>query len=70
MCVIGVCEFCCDGEDSVFSAMVMILRRAGWDLVLLAMLWSPSSDGCGEDCSPVTSSPCIYFKYTVVIKYY
>ena len=56
MCIIDVCEFCCDGEDSICIEMVVILRRAIWGLVLLAMLWSPSSGGCGEDCSPVASA--------------
>ena len=56
MCIIGVCEFCYDGGYSVCSAVVVVLRRAGWDLVLLAMLWSPSCGGCGEDCSHMTSA--------------
>ncbi len=43
MRIIGVCEFCCDGEDSVCIAVVVVLRRADWDLVLLVMLWSPSA---------------------------
>jgi hypothetical protein len=55
MYVIGVCEFCCNGEDSVCGAVVVVLWQTSWDLVLLAMLWSPSSDVCGEDCSLVTS---------------
>ena len=41
--VIGVCEFCCNGEDSVCNAVVVVLRRVIWHLVLLAMLWSPST---------------------------
>ena len=57
MCVIGVCGFCCDGEDSVCSAaVVVVLWRARWYLVLLAMLWYPSSDDCIEDCTSVSSS--------------
>ena len=34
------------------------LRRANWDIVLRAMLWSPSSDGCGKDCSPLLKHDC------------
>ena len=52
-CVIGVCGFCCDGEDSVCSAVVVVLWRDNWYLVLRAMLWSPSSDDCIEDCTSI-----------------
>jgi hypothetical protein len=54
VCVIGVCGFCCDGEDSVCSAaVVVVLWRASWYLVLLAMLRSPSSDDCIDNCTSV-----------------
>ena len=48
--VIGICEFCCDGEDFVCNAEVVVLRRASWYLVLLAMFWSLYS-------SPPSASP-------------
>ena len=51
--VIGICEFCCDGEDFVCNAEVVVLRRASWYLVLLAMLRSPSSDDCIDNCTSV-----------------
>ncbi len=56
MCVIGVCGCCSDGEDSVGNATVEGRWRARWSLVLLAMLWSPSSDDCIEDCTSLSSS--------------
>jgi hypothetical protein len=56
VCVIGVCGFCCDGEDSVCSTVVVVLWRASWYLVLLVMLWSPSSGDCIGDCTSVSSS--------------
>ncbi len=56
MCVIGVCGCCSNGEDSVSSAMVGGRWRASWSLVLLAMLWSLSSEDCIEDCAYVSPS--------------
>jgi hypothetical protein len=52
VCVIGACGCCSNGEDSVGNAMVGGHWRASWSLVLLAMLWSPSS----EDCTSVPPS--------------
>ena len=56
MCVISVCECCSNGEDSVSNAMVGSCWRARRSLVLLAMLWSSSSEDCMEDCTSVSSS--------------
>ena len=41
---------------SVCTALVVVRWRASWSLVLLAMLWFPSSDDCVEDCISVSSS--------------
>ena len=56
MCVISVCGLCCDGEDSVCSAVVMVLWRTSWYLVLLAFILFHSSDDCIEDCISVSPS--------------
>jgi hypothetical protein len=36
--------------------LVVFFWRASWYLILLAMLWSPSSDDCIEGCTSVSSS--------------
>ena len=41
---------------SVCNALVVVRWRASWSLVLLAMIWFPSSDNCVEDCISVSSS--------------
>ena len=60
MFVIGVCKFCCDGKDSVCNAVVVVLRRASWYLVLLAMFWSlyssPPSASSDDDTDRVDES--------------
>ena len=44
------------GSVSVCTALVVVRWRASWSLVLLAMIWFPSSDNCVEDCISVSSS--------------
>lgn len=56
MFLIGVCECCSNGEESVGNAMVGSRRRARRSFVLLAMLWPPSPDDCIEDCASGSSA--------------
>ena len=45
-----------EGRLRQFRALVVVRWRASWSLVLLAMIWFPSSDNCVEDCISVSSS--------------